>query len=138
MKIYAAYGSNMNIEQMKDRCPKAKIYGNGILYNHTLKFRGRGHANIQKEEDSLVPIVLWEISEECEKELDKYEEYPEYYIKETVNIETDDGVVEALIYKMTDKMSGIDALPTDEYYETIYKGYEDNDIDVEIFKRFGK
>ena len=29
--IYAAYGSNMNIEQMKYRCPESKIIGNGKL-----------------------------------------------------------------------------------------------------------
>jgi len=29
MKIYAAYGSNMHLEQMKKRCPKAKVIGKG-------------------------------------------------------------------------------------------------------------
>ena len=30
-KIYAAYGSNMNIEQMSKRCPKAILLGTGKL-----------------------------------------------------------------------------------------------------------
>ena len=37
-KIYGAYGSNMNLEQMAHRCPKAKVIGSGILQDYKLTF----------------------------------------------------------------------------------------------------
>ena len=39
-KIYCAYGSNMNLEQMSHRCPNAKVIGKGKLENYKLTFRG--------------------------------------------------------------------------------------------------
>jgi len=49
-KIYAAYGSNMNLKQMKKRCPKAKVIGKGELHDYKLTFRGKqtGVANVER------------------------------------------------------------------------------------------
>ncbi|MEG0578694.1 MAG: gamma-glutamylcyclotransferase family protein, partial [Niameybacter sp.] len=33
-KIYAAYGSNTNLEQMSHRCPAAKVVGTGIVKDY--------------------------------------------------------------------------------------------------------
>ena len=38
-KIYAAYGSNMNIFQMKNRCPAAEKICTGIPKDYQLEFR---------------------------------------------------------------------------------------------------
>jgi len=77
MKNYAAYGSNMNIEQMEKRCPKAKVIGEGELLGYKLTFRGGrgGVANVERSSQKRVPIVLWAITEECERALDRYEGY---------------------------------------------------------------
>ena len=39
-RLYMAYGSNMNLEQMADRCRTAEVVGKGILKNYELLFRG--------------------------------------------------------------------------------------------------
>lgn len=39
-RIYIAYGSNMDMEQMKFRCPDAQLLGTGILENWRLMFKG--------------------------------------------------------------------------------------------------
>jgi len=74
MKIYAAYGSNMHLEQMKKRCPKAKVIGKGELLGYKLTFRGgqAGVANVERSNRKHVPIVLWSITKECELALDRY------------------------------------------------------------------
>ena len=36
MKIYFAYGSNLHLEQMKQRCPTAKLLGTGRIENLSL------------------------------------------------------------------------------------------------------
>ena len=84
-QIYVAYGSNMNVEQMKRRCPNAKPIGKYILGDYKLEFRGV--ANIIKCKGKKVPVALWEITEECEKSLDIYEGYPRLYRKEYVKVE---------------------------------------------------
>lgn len=57
-KLYGAYGSNMNLEQMSHRCPKAKVVGNGTLEDYKLTFRGgyKGVANIEPCKGRAVPI----------------------------------------------------------------------------------
>ena len=39
-KIYFAYGSNLNLEDMKVRCPTARLLGAGRAERHELMFRG--------------------------------------------------------------------------------------------------
>lgn len=39
--LYFAYGSNMDPEQMKDRCPRAEVVGIGCLGDHALCFPRR-------------------------------------------------------------------------------------------------
>lgn len=129
-KIYIAYGSNLNIRQMKYRCPKAKIIGSYILEGYKLEFRGV--ANIIPDKYSKVPIGLWEITEECEKALDIYEGYPKLYRKEYIELEIN-GVKEiGMVYIMNYK--GV-APPSEYYYNVIKKGYKDFGIDEKTLKR---
>lgn len=39
-RLYVAYGSNLNFEQMKHRCPTAKLYDTGIIEGYELQFKG--------------------------------------------------------------------------------------------------
>ena len=40
-RLYVAYGSNLNIRQMKYRCPTAKLYGVGTIEDYELQFKGQ-------------------------------------------------------------------------------------------------
>ena len=40
--LYFAYGSNLDLEQMAQRCPDAEIVGPVRLENYELRFRGSG------------------------------------------------------------------------------------------------
>ena len=68
-----AYGSNLNLGQMKYRCPKARQLGSFYLPNYQLVFRGVADIEPTKDSDSLLPIGIWQITEECEATLDIYE-----------------------------------------------------------------
>ena len=61
-RYYFAYGSNMNLEQMKYRCPAAEVVENVRLENYRLAFRGRapgnGVATVLPEKGSCVEGVL--------------------------------------------------------------------------------
>lgn len=132
VKLYVAYGSNMNLEQMSHRCPKAKVAGVGILKDYKLTFRGRykGVANIELCKDKAVPIVLWEITEECEKALDLYEGYPNFYIKKEVEVAVGDESKTAMVYVMSKEYTDMVAAPTEYYFNVIARGYSDNGIDL--------
>ena len=129
-KLYVAYGSNLNKEQMEFRCPGAKPIGKFILKDYKLEFRVV--ANIIKCEGAEVPIGLWEITDECEKALDRYEGYPKLYRKEYVEIEVGKVKEKALVYVMNYR--GI-APPSMSYYYTIKQGYNDFKIDLKALRK---
>mgnify|MGYP000340971532 CR=1 FL=1 len=70
-KLYAAYGSNINLEQMAYRCPHSTVAGTAMLKGYELQFRH--HATIEPNEESEVPVLLWELDSQDEKFLDCYE-----------------------------------------------------------------
>jgi len=136
-KIYAAYGSNMNIEQMSKRCPKAILLGTGKLKNYRLTFRGsgRGVANIEKQVGSSVSVVLWELTKECEKSLDIYEGYPRLYVKKEVEVMTAQvEKVNAMAYVMSKEYENMPAQPTKYYLDIIWNGYLKNKIPIRILR----
>ena len=103
MRLYAAYGSNLNLSQMALRCPDSKIYGIGVLNNWELLFRGspsNSHATIKRHYEKFVPVLVWSISEADEYHLDRYEGFPVYYCKKDVMVNIDGRKKKAMVYIM--------------------------------------
>lgn len=135
-KLYAAYGSNLNLRQMAVRCPDAAVVGTAELADHELVFRGSagfGVATVEPREGCSVPILLWEISAQDEKNLDRYEGWPLFYGKKTLGFEADGQTVPAMVYIMRPGRDA--ALPSDAYYDTILEGYEDNGLDPSVLEQ---
>lgn len=131
--IYIAYGSNMNMEQMKRRCPNAKPIGKAILENYKLEFRGV--ANIIECPGEKVPIALWYITEECERALDRYEGYPSLYRKEYIPIMINGKEEIGMVYVMN---RGLISPPNEYYLEVIKQGYKDFKIKTDKLKEAHK
>lgn len=51
--LYFAYGSNLDLEQMAQRCPDAEIVGPVRLENYELRFRGSGFATVAPKKAAL-------------------------------------------------------------------------------------
>ena len=134
-KIYAAYGSNMNISQMEKRCPAAAKICVGTLKGYQLEFRGGGVATIIPKHGSEVPIVLWNITRVCEKVLDIYEGYPRLYIKKEISINVNDTKYNAMAYIMTEEYAKRKSSPSSEYLKAIRDSYRDNEIDSELLNK---
>jgi gamma-glutamylcyclotransferase (GGCT)/AIG2-like uncharacterized protein YtfP len=122
---YIAYGSNLNLTQMAYRCPTARVVGSGTLKGWRLTFRGV--ATLEPEEGAETPIATWELEAEDEAALDRYEGYPYYYRKETVEVEVRGKSVKAMVYLMN---SGRPQMPSMGYYRTIAEGYDDVGLDI--------
>ena len=128
---YLAYGSNLNLEQMKERCPNSNKIGSMILKDYELEFRY--YLTVNKKLGCNVPIGIWEIAKEDEKYLDEYEGYPSLYRKEYIPIQVDNRQVEALIYIMNDVRKP--ERPSTEYFECCVEGYNDFGLDVKYLNK---
>jgi len=124
--LYFAYGSNLNVKQMKYRCPKAVPLGNFYLRDARLLFRGV--ADCIYLPGAVCPGGIWSITGDCERALDRYEGFKKgdpksgMYYKQIIKIRNADGDVstELMIYRMNS--TGI-MPPSQMYLDTIAEGY---------------
>ena len=75
-RYYIAYGSNLNVQQMRMRCPYASVLGTAELDGWELLFKGSGtgsYLTVERRKGSQVPVGVWEVSEADERALDRYE-----------------------------------------------------------------
>lgn len=89
-RYYIAYGSNLNIRQMRWRCPTARIIGTAELEDWKLLFKGSktgSYLTIEQETGSRVPVAVWEVSPQDEAALDRYEGYPDFYYKKEMTLD---------------------------------------------------
>ena len=112
-KLYFAYGSNMNLNQMAFRCPDAEVVD-------TVRLEG-----------SCVDGVLWRISEQDEQHLDHYEGFPYLYGKEPVTVTDRNGRQrEIMAYTMNSPYKDVPAMPSKAYLEGILNGCRQNGIEI--------
>jgi len=141
-KLYVAYGSNLNKDQMRCRCPGAKFVGTGVIADYELQFKGsspRGaHATIAPKEGATVPVGVWTIQKSDEEHLDNYEGYHKkgycYYDKELIPVKMDDGrSIYGMVYIM-DQQKGF-GYPCASYYYTVSQGYRDCGLDMGVLEQ---
>ena len=141
-RYYIAYGSNLNVYQMRYRCPNARIIGTAVMLNYELLFKGSNtgsYLTIEPKEGSNVPVAVWETTAEDEFALDRYEGYPTFYYKKELvlpikGIKT--GKVrnrKVYVYIMhEDRPIGI---PSKSYVRTCIEGYHNFGFDIDVLKK---
>lgn len=136
-RLYVAYGSNLNIQQMAHRCPTARLYATGVIKDYELQFKGQpqsAFATIAKKVGSEVPVAVWEIQRADEYFLDRYEGYPSHYFKKDVPVELKDGrEINAMVYIMNLRMNF--GMPSTHYYRTVHQGYLDCKLDTSVLDK---
>ena len=138
-RLYFAYGSNINLDQMAHRCPAAEVVGPVVLENYRLLFRGNyrgnGVATVAPRKGSKVHGLLWKITPGCEKSLDTYEAFPHLYEKQPVTVRDQSGQeVTTMAYIMTERCKE-PAVPSRLYYNGILEGYRQNGLPTAALKR---
>lgn len=127
---YIAYGSNMVSSQMARRCPGAKLIGTGYIECARLEFYLHATVVRTKQKADRVPVAVWEINETDERNLDRYEGYPSYYIKREWIAHLDSGeTVEGMIYLMLTRRL---LPPMDSYYCGIRDAYAELGLGSQI------
>lgn len=133
-RLYIAYGSNLNLEQMKRRCPTAEVVGETILNGWQLWFRGGNNgavATIERKRGSKTPAVIWRLQPKDEQALDQYEGFPFLYRKERLRITLNGRRVYAMVYVMN-KAGHPYGLPSSSYLNMIHEGYESAGFDSDV------
>ena len=138
-RLYFAYGSNINLDQMAVRCPNAEIVAPVTLNGYRLVFRGNsssyGVATIVPDPVHQVKGLLWRLTPDCEKSLDRYEGYPIFYEKQNVSVMDKAGnPYTVMAYIMTRERDRCPAFPSMAYYTGIADGYMQNKIPLKGLK----
>jgi gamma-glutamylcyclotransferase len=131
---YFAYGSNLDEEQMKFRCPNSKIHNIDIVKGYTLCFpqisanrNYLGVAGIRKSfNDDYIKGVVYELSEEDLKLLDGFEGYYPDDIKNCSYLRTEvisENGLSMFIY-LSVKDKGFNYKPSDDYLNIILNNVE--------------
>ena len=127
--LYFAYGSNLNLFQMKRRCKDSVFIKKYELKGYRLNFRSKYRAaDIEKSKNSLVPGALFEISKSDEKKLDVYEDYPILYKKLYFTYYNKTVMTYIMVRKTEFRY------PTERYLNVVKRGYKDCKLDTKYLK----
>lgn len=135
-RYYVAYGSNLNVRQMKMRCPTARVIGTSVIQDYRLMFKGSqtgSYLTIEPEAGAQVPVGIWEVSAADERALDIYEGYPNFYYKKELQLPIKGirtgkvRVRDAFVYIMHEERKL--GTPSSTYMRTCIIGYRDFGFD---------
>ncbi|MDR1364073.1 MAG: gamma-glutamylcyclotransferase [Oscillospiraceae bacterium] len=132
-RLYGAYGSNLNLEQMKFRCPTARVIGTSLIKDYKLLFRGWKNtavATIEPEKGKSVPILIWEIEPSDEQSLDRYEGLPRFYCKKDFTVEFNGKPTKIMVYVMNEGYPI--GQPSCDYFSIVRHGYASAGFDIKI------
>lgn len=110
--LYAAYGSNLDPQQMSRRCPHSPLRGTGWLTGWRITFGGEGWdgalPTVAEEAEGRVFVALYEVTDADEGTLDDWESASTgLYRKMRVRVATLDGEHTAWIYVLNDYEGGL-------------------------------
>ena len=152
--LYFAYGSNLSLEQMRERIgSKPKVISGAYLENHRLGFtiyskitwKG-GVADIVPEAGSKVWGAIYELTEEQLDKIDYYEGYKKgrdpkenfYNRKEVEVVDEKEAKQPCLTYQAMvedeKKRKYLYHMPSEKYYEVIRKGGKEHGLPEEFFE----
>ena len=135
-RYYLAYGSNLNIEQMRYRCPSARIIGTAVIEGYQLLFKGSktgSYLTIEPMDGASVPVAVWSVTEEDELRLDRYEGFPTFYYKKELRLPIKGiktgkvRVRDTFVYIMDERRPL--GIPSRMYMQTCFEGYRDFGFD---------
>ena len=115
---YFAYGLNMDVAGMAERCPDARMLGSACCAGWQFRINRVGLATLVRRPRSKVYGVLWEIGQRAEAALDAFEQVQRgLYRKDTVVLRHGNQVIRTvLVYIAREQRPG---RPQPGYLEAI-------------------
>jgi hypothetical protein len=123
-RSYFAYGLNLDVASMAERCPGAALAGPAELREHCFTINRLGLATVCPQPRSRVLGVLWTLTPSDEDCLDLFEGVSEQlYVKEHRPVHTGGSMTDALIYLAVESRRGP---PRPGYLEQILAAAHDH------------
>ena len=120
---YFAYGTNLNKRIFLKKFKDAKIIKKYTLKNFEVVFRTKYVIpDLQKKLNSKARGLIYKINKDIEKKLDRYEDYPQLYLKKYFKY----GKKKIMFYYMRKKSSPIK--PRGYYFKIMKDGYRQNNF----------
>jgi len=99
MPLYFAYGANMDVAGMAERCPRSKPLGLAKLMRHRLAIMREGWLTAARDPRGRVHGVLWDLALADVSALDRFEELGDgLYTKAAQPVVAAGGPKRALVY----------------------------------------
>jgi gamma-glutamylcyclotransferase (GGCT)/AIG2-like uncharacterized protein YtfP len=112
-----AYGSNMSLEPMRQRCPGARLLGTATLRGYRFVIMTNGYASVVPDPSGVVHGILWRIRPRDLAALDAYEEVAEgLYSRDLLPVLSNGQTMMALVYLGMEKSEGA---PREGYMELV-------------------
>ena len=124
--LYAAYGSNLNLEQMAYRCPNAEVVTTAVIPNYRLMFKGSltgAYLTIEPAVGCEAPVAIWRVQERDILSLDRYEGYPTFYYKKSFILPCDDGKRHRIFAYIMHEERKL-GIPSQMYVDGCVEGYK--------------
>lgn len=133
MEMYFAYGSNLDVNQVKTRCggDNVRKVTIGYLPNHRLAFTqyyadwGGGVADVVMSPGDSVWGIIYELSNNALELLDAYEGYPHDYTRSKHTIITPEGRVYGAWVYLVERKDGEFIPPSSRYLDVIKQTAKD-------------
>lgn len=128
--LYFAYNEHLDKKLMREVCPKSVSKQTASLNHYRLFFTGwarkwrGGTASIKGTRGSCVMGGLYEVSENCQRRLDKEMGYPALYERINVNITLDNGE-QAEAFTYISKRQTDETKPSADYAALLKRAYID-------------
>ncbi|WP_428388573.1 gamma-glutamylcyclotransferase family protein [Mucisphaera sp.] len=127
--LYFAYGSNLDPQQMDDRCPGFQVHARARLANHRLCFPraceswAGGVASIEPHPNHHVHGVLYQLTQDHIDTLDIYEDIAEgSYRREERPIEIESGPTLRVLTYIAEPDPNGPTPPSRQYLDGILRG----------------
>jgi hypothetical protein len=132
--LYFAYGSNLWLKQMRERCPEHRLIGSGCLHGYRWIITSRGYASIVFSPEDRVFGIVYELSILDELCLDTFEGVLQgKYYKQYLPIVVDGVDIRCMTYidPITEEGSS-----QPEYIVRINKGIRDAGLPKEYVEHY--
>lgn len=136
MRLYFAYGSNMDRAHMVRLCPLAEAYGVASLRSYKYVIAASGYATVIPWPGSFVHGVLWKVGPKEIAALDRYEDVAGgLYRAVQLPVKFNERLLRALVYLASGDKTG--AVPAG-YIEKIVAAAKDWDLPADYVDYLSK
>lgn len=134
--LYFAYGSNLDEDQMRERCPSAEALARAVLSDHALAFGGFSRrwggavASVVPAHGAQVHGLLYRIDDADLRVLDRFEGHPTVYERVLKPVRDERDLRRRAATYLLPRDRCAPGAPAPDYLNKLWRAYERLGFDV--------